>query len=115
MKQSNGTNKDLAGFSYFDLNAATVDPKNTWFAFSMTDPIIMASMLALTGTFCILNGSLTDSRIQQEVYRQKYETIRMVNYRLQIKADQTSDAMIASIATLVNIDVSLRPNSLSEM
>lgn len=72
----------------------------------MTDPLIMASVLAMTGLYCSRDGTLTDTAIVLEAWRQKGNVIRKVNYHLKSNQENITDAVIASLATLISIMVS---------
>ncbi|RDW67083.1 hypothetical protein BP5796_09832 [Coleophoma crateriformis] len=63
----------------------------------------MASVLAMTGIYCVLDGTLTDASIELEAWRQKGKVIEKISDHLQSNQVQITDAVIASLATLISI------------
>jgi hypothetical protein len=88
---------------HFSLNITTVDPRRTWFAYAVSDPLIMHTTLALSGTEWLSTKSGISHEVQEEVMRQKVQAIKTT--RTYLHRQEANDATIAGIATLANIAV----------
>ncbi|RDW61939.1 hypothetical protein BP6252_11372 [Coleophoma cylindrospora] len=89
--------------THFQRDVKVSNHEKTHFSFSMTDPLIMASVLAMTGIYCALDGTLTDASVEFEAWRQKGKVIEKINYHLQSNQVQITDSVIVSLATLISI------------
>ncbi len=88
------------------LNMSNNDTQKHWFAFSMREPLIMNTTLALSGNGWLATMPNPDPRIRQEVLRQKGQAIKTVNTLLG-QSDLT-DTLISAVANLANVSVSNR-------
>ncbi len=82
---------------------STTDTQKHWFAFSMREPLIMHTTLALAGNGWLVSTPNPDPRIRQEVLKQKGQAIKTVN-RLLLDADITN-TLISGVANLANVSV----------
>jgi len=83
---------------------STSDTQKHWFAFSMREPLIMHTTLALSGNGWLASSPEPDTRIRREVLHQKGQAIRTVNALL--AASVITDTLIAGVANLANVAVS---------
>jgi hypothetical protein len=66
----------------------------------------MATVLAMAGIYSALDGTLRDTSVELEAWRQKGLAIQQINRHLQSDYPKITDSIIASLATLISIMVS---------
>lgn len=95
------------GLEHFQWHVETPSQEKVQLAFSMRDPLIMATVLAMAGIYSALDGTLRDTAVELEAWRQKGLAIQQINRHLQSDYPKITDSIIASLATLISIMVSL--------
>lgn len=96
----------------FDLNLKTVDQRSAWFPYAIQSSATMHSTLALAAVFWYAKMPSLSPAIQQEGLNQKGKAMHQVMSHLTTGGDfaptsVTYHFLLASIATLANVEVSL--------
>ena len=83
---------------------SATDTQRHWFAFSMREPLIMHTTLALSGNGWLAGTREPDPWLRQEVLHQKGQAIKAVNALL--VESNISNALISGVGNLANVAVS---------
>ena len=87
------------------LNITTVNPKNTWIGFALTDRTLFHTTLAFAATAWNVNIDSPMLWLTDASYHHKGLAMQTINERLNNHLDLDSDAVTGAVATLVNIEV----------
>ncbi len=85
------------------MNSIAVNPESSWISFAFTDAALLHVTLSLVSLHYDLNQGREES--SDHLYH-KGEAIRTINERLNDSNHEISDASVATVAIIANMEVS---------